>query len=144
MAEELVPRSKVICENLHSAYMMDGFISSKPFDLYKALGEEISQIDIVSSMLQYASVLERFVEIAAAIYDPGYGSFPGVPDYEVSTSFGKWFCKTCISEGAIPDLKKSKEALANLVAVFFSGKADEALRTSIFNRLLSEKTGLET
>lgn len=74
-------------------------------------------IELVDSLVSHVPLTVRLCEAAAVACD---GNYPGVFDYEVSSSFGKWFGEYILEQGDEPSPDNAQTWLVFHIAAFFT------------------------
>ena len=74
-------------------------------------------IELVDSLVSYVPFTTQLCEDAAIACD---GMYPGVFDYEVSSSFGKWFGEYILVTGDEPSIENARTWLMILIGEFFT------------------------
>lgn len=85
-------------------------------------------IELVSELAAYAPEIVRLCNAFAEII--GY-EFPGVFDYEVSSSFGAWFGKQIIATGLAPSKESAHSELQKLMLSFFMQSATDSEKSAL-------------
>ena len=101
-------------EGLHDARAGHNVKSS-----YEAIIETWGKgcIELVDVLVSYVPFTSHLCEAAAIACD---GNYPGVFDYEVSSSFGKWFGEHILETGDEPSKVNAQTWLINEVGTFFT------------------------
>jgi hypothetical protein len=79
-------------------------------------------IELVDSLVSYVPLTTQLCEAAAIACD---GNYPGVFDYEVSSSFGKWFGEYILEYGDEPSTENVRTWLVIHIGEFFSQGLDK-------------------
>lgn len=126
---QLVPIQHMVGACLHAAYFMDG-MSGSAQQLYDWRERtNTGHVDMVSELAVHAIMLAELEEKGAEVVD---GIYPGVFDYEVSESFGKWFALQCITNDSMPTDEEARQYLAAETYSFFSqGPVDDKTRAHL-------------
>jgi hypothetical protein len=74
-------------------------------------------IELVDALVSYVPLTSSLCEAAATACD---GCYPGVFDYEVSCSFGKWFGEQILKTGDEPSRENAQTWLAIHIKEFFT------------------------
>ena len=83
-------------------------------------------IELVDALVSYVPLTSSLCEAGAIASD---GCYPGVFDYEVSSSFGKWFGEQILETGDEPSRENAHAWLHSEVAAFFTqGMTEEQAR----------------
>jgi len=89
-------------------------------------------IELVDTLVSHVPLTLKLCDAAAQACD---GSYPGVFDYEVSSSFGRWFGEHILEHGKEPSTQAVQAWLVKQVAAFFTQGMTEAealpVRTAI-------------
>ena len=105
-----------------AAFLMEGLHDARPEQGVKPNYDELITIwnkgciELVDSLVSYVPFAIQFCEAAAIATN---GTYPGVFDYEVSSSFGKWFGEHILAHGDKPTQIKAYAWLVKEVGTFF-------------------------
>ena len=112
-----------------AAFFMEGLHDARPDHNvkpnYDALIETWGKgcIELVDSLVGYAPLTIKLCDAAAIACD---GNYPGVFDYEVSSSFGKWFGEHILEHGDEPSPENAQTWLVFHIREFFTqGMSEE-------------------
>lgn len=97
-----------------AAFLMEGLHDAGYDKCIEAWGK--GGIELVSELVSYTPNLVNLCESCGAIV--GH-NFPGVFDYEVSSSFGDWFGNQIIETGQAPSKELAHSVMRELVLDFF-------------------------
>ena len=106
-----------------AAFFMDGLHNARPDYNVKPSYDGLigiwskGCIELVDALVSYVPLTITLCEAAALACD---GSYPGVFDYEVSSSFGKWFGEYILEHGNEPPQIEANAWLVKEVGVFFT------------------------
>jgi len=106
-----------------AAFFMEGLHDARPDHNvkpnYDALIETWGKgcIELVDSLVGYAPLTIKLCDAAAIACD---GNYPGVFDYEVSSSFGKWFGEHILEHGDEPSPENAQTWLVFHIREFFT------------------------
>ena len=106
-----------------AAFFMEGLHDARPASNvkqnYDVLIETWGQgcIELVDALVSYVPFTSHLCEAAAIACD---GNYPGVFDYEVSSSFGKWFGEHILETGEEPSKVNAQTWLISEVGAFFT------------------------
>jgi len=130
-----------------AGFFMEGLHDARPDNNvkpdYDALIETWGQgcIELVDALVSYVPLTSALCEAAAIACD---GCYPGVFDYKVSSSFGKWFGEHILETGDEPSKENCQTWLAIHIGAFFTQgmTEDEAedVKTAIGEALLLAKS----
>lgn len=133
-----------------AAFFMEGLHNARPDHNvkpnYDALIETWGKgcIELVDSLVGYAPLTIKLCDAAAIACD---GNYPGVFDYEVSSSFGKWFGEYILEHGDEPSTENAQTWLVFHITAFFTQyMTDEqtgVVKTAINNALISAISGFQ-
>ena len=117
-----------------AAFLMEGLHDAGYDKCIEAWGQGC--IELVSELMSYAPHLVGLCESCgeSIAYD-----FPGVFDYEVSSSFGNWFGNQIIETGQAPSWDEAHSVMREMVLAFFKQGATEAEQAALDKVLQSER-----
>jgi hypothetical protein len=109
-----------------AAFMMEGIGDLQ----YTAALEKLQtgSFDFVDEILSYVPFLTHLAETVSAVNGDNY---PGVFDYDVSSSFGCWFAVQCANNGSPPSRDDVRAYLAGVVEEFFSQGCSDVEKLTI-------------
>jgi hypothetical protein len=91
-------------------------------------------VEFVVELTQYAELTWELAETGGAIT----GNFPGVFDYEVSSSFGTWFANRLLERCHVPEKAECIQWLLKETMSFFTwGETDPEMETRLRDALLA-------
>jgi hypothetical protein len=102
---------------LTAAFFMEGLHDAKPGG-YDAVIHAWNRgcLEMVDALVIYVPFTIQLCDEAAIAND---GDFPGVFDYEVSSSFGQWFGEYILEHGDEPPHDVAQAWLSQAVSAFF-------------------------
>lgn len=131
-----------------AGFFMEGLHDARPDHNvkpnYDALIETWGKgcIELVDTLVGHVPLTVTLCEAAAAACD---GNYPGVFDYEVSNSFGKWFGEYIIEQGDEPSPDNARAWLVFHIAAFFTQYMTEEeaklVKTAINDALVLANSG---
>lgn len=106
-----------------AAFFMEGMHDARPGNDVKPNYDVLIEtwglgcIELVDTLVGYVPFATRLCEAAAIACD---GNYPGVFDYEVSSSFGKWFGEHILEYGDEPSRENAETWLIFHIGEFFA------------------------
>lgn len=123
-------------QNITAAFLMEG-LRDTPVN-YNELITCWNQgcIEMVAALVAYVPFIARATTAAAKVVD---NCWPGVFDYEVSGSFGKWFgCYIMEHGGDEPPQIEARQYLVKEIVTFFAQGQDEATARAVAATVAAE------
>lgn len=106
-----------------AAFLMEGLHDARPDHNVKPNYDVLIEtwgkgcIELVDALVSHVPLTITLCEAAAIACD---GNYPGVFDYEVSSSFGKWFGEYILEHGDEPSPDNARTWLVSHIAAFFT------------------------
>lgn len=106
-----------------AAFFMEGLHDARPDHNVKPNYDVLIEtwgrgcIELVDTLVSYVPFTIKLCEAVAIVCD---GNYPGVFDYEVSSSFGKWFGESILEHGDEPSQENAQTWLVIHIREFFT------------------------